>query len=439
MEPRLVAALVSSLVTQALLLLLLLSFSFSSSSSSSIPSSSSSLLPNLLSPSSSSPPPPLLALLFPHLAAFFPFLPRNRKRKRERDQEQAEIEADDKRGGEEEEEEAAPCSSSSRSSSIVASPDHFRLSFRMSAATFEWLSGLLDPLLDCRDPAGSPLRLPGPARLALALARIASGAPYRDLAARFAVPETAARFCARHLCRVLCTNFRFWLAFPAPPDLRPVAAAFRSLGLPDCCGALACARFDGSVAAQIVADASSRILSIAAGFRGDRSDSSILRCSSLYKNAERGRLLGPDQYLVGDGEYPLLPWLMVPFADPVRGSCEEDFNAVHRSMSRPALRAVASLRNWGVLGRLGEEEDAKAAAACIGTCAILHNVLLMREDYSALADATRQCPATPEHAGGGEDAGLEDFTAERNAFVVRSTLAVRARAIRDASRHLVCP
>ncbi|KAJ0983849.1 hypothetical protein J5N97_002205 [Dioscorea zingiberensis] len=388
MEPRVSAAIVASLVSQALLLLLLFS--------PSIP-----LL--LLSSSSSSSSRPL----------------QSRKRKR--------IYGEDDQDPDD---------------NVVvprSGPDHFRVCFGMSSSTFEWLSGLLEPLLDCREPEGALPRLPPRTRLAVALSRLASGCPYSELARRFSVPESTARFSARRLYRVLCTNFRFWLAFPSFPDLQSVSSSFQSLplGLPDCCGAIISARFDihsgASVAAQIVADSSSRILSIAAGFKAEKSDYQVLQCSSLYKDMAAGRLLNSTQYLVGDGNYPLLPWLMVPYEDPTRGTCEEDFNAAHRLMLRPALRTVASLRNWGVLACLREEGDAKMAVACIGTCAILHNVLLMREDYTALSDESRDF--SPASGSLGDDAS--SVVSEKRALVMRSMLSVKAR-MQSASSNLVC-
>lgn len=184
------------------------------------------------------------------------------------------------------------------------------------------------------------------------------------------------------------------------------------------------------MAAQIVTDSSSRILSIAAGFRGEKGDGEVLRSSSLYKDVEGGRLLlGSDQYLVGGFGYPLLSWLMVPFANAGGGSIEEDFTAVLASMCRPVQRAVSSLRNWGVMSRLMEEEDGKMAVACIGTCAILHNVLLMREDCSGLPDESMESVEKFEHNA--EEGLEEECFAEKKGLVLRSTLAMKARAIRD--------
>ncbi|KAK1604757.1 hypothetical protein QYE76_028430 [Lolium multiflorum] len=295
------------------------------------------------------------------------------------------------------------------------SPDHYPLAFRVSAPTFHYLAGLLDPLLS------HPI-LPSATLLALALARLATGLPYSALAARFRVPPSAPRAASRRLRRVLLANFRFWLAFPTHP---PTTA-------PSCRGALACARFagpSGPLAAQLVAGASSRILSLAAGFRGDRTDLEVLKLSSLHHEVEQGKLLDPAQYLVADGTgYPLLPWLMVPFQGPIiPGSPEAEFNAAHKAMCRPARRAVRSLMGWGAVARLHEEESPRAAVTCIGTCAMLHNVLLAREDYSALAPEEEGdyeadiCSGAMQSRG--DAARAEEFKVDERAVALRSALA----------------
>lgn len=301
------------------------------------------------------------------------------------------------------------------------SPDHYPLAFRVSAPTFNFLAGLLDPLL-------SHPSLPSSTLLALALARLATGLPYATLAALFRVPASAPRAASRRLRRVLLANFRFWLAFPAEPS-----SAAASSPLPSCRGALACARFDGPdgpLAAQLVAGASSRVLSLAAGFRGDRTDLEVLKLSSLYQELEQGKVLDHGQYLAGDGDgYPLLPWLMVPFRGPaVPGSPEAEFNAAHDATCRKARRTVRSLKGWGAIARLRDEESPRAAVACIGTCAMLHNVLLAREDHSALApEETDLPPAVQRGADDGDAAGVEDLEIHRRASAFRGALAATMR------------
>ncbi|XWS54785.1 hypothetical protein CRYUN_Cryun10bG0118900 [Craigia yunnanensis] len=329
---------------------------------------------------------------------------------------------------------------------LTRNPDSFNARFRMKSSTFEWLAGLLEPLLECRDPVGSPLNLSAELRLGIGLFRLATGSSYPEIAQRFGVSESVTRFCTKHLCRVLCTNFRFWVAFPSPEELKSVSLSFEQFtGLPNCCGVIDCTRFNivnqnngsiDSIAAQIVVDSSSRILSIVAGFKGDRDDSGVLKSSTLYKDIEEGRLLNSSpvlvngvaisQYLVGDGGYTLLPWLMVPFVNVGPGSSERKFNVAHSAMRASALKTIASLKNWGILNKPMQEE-VKAAVAVIGACSILHNVLLMREDDSALCERLGDYLVRDQSSQYYEEASLEENSIGKEASVIRDALATEAR------------
>ncbi|KAL2254633.1 protein ALP1-like [Sesamum indicum] len=374
------------------------------------------------------------------VAATLCFLSFSRKRKRARFQ-----------GLDDPDNEEDPGSRLGRLGSVVSrNPESFKQFFRMKTSTFEWLCGLLEPLLECRDPVDSPLNLPAEARLGIGLYRLATGADYPEISGRFGVSEADAKFCVKHLCRVLCTNYRFWVGFPSPTELDSVSARFETLiGLPNCCGIISCTRFNierangsgsitqndadhESIAAQIVVDSSSRILSVVAGFRGNKSNIQILKSSTLYQDIRKGILLNSSrpvkvnevavpQYLVGSGEYDLLPWLLVPFLDPKAGSVEESFNNVHRLMLVSSLKTMASLRNWGVLDR-PMKMDYKSAVACIGACSILHNMLIMREDDSAF------CYELDDQVVDNQNiASLGGNYVEENALVIRKALATRAK------------
>lgn len=349
-------------------------------------------------------------------------------------------------------------------SAIFRNPDLFQQFFKMNTSTFEWLCGLLEPLLDCRDPVDSPFNLSAEIRLGIGLFRLATGSDYPEISRRFEVSEAISKFCVKQLCRVLCTNFRFWVGFPSHNELDSVSAQFETLtGLPNCCGIIKCARFritgsesdrtnaetaqEEHIAVQIVVDSSSRILSIVAGFSGNNSDFQVLKSSTLFKDIEKGLLLNLSQplyindvaipqYFVGEGDYPLLPWLLVPFRDPVVGSCEENFNNVHGMVCVSALKTIASLRNWGVLRREIKAEY-KVAVAYIGACSILHNMLITREDYSAFCDESGEWESKDQSFHHYQDsANLEENSIAKKAWVIRNALATRAR---EKSGHPMDP
>lgn len=98
-------------------------------------------------------------------------------------------------------------------------------------------------------------------------------------------------------------------------------------------------------------------MSIITGFKGNNGDSRVLRSSTLYADIEEGRLLNSPplhlkgisvpQYLVGDSGYPLLPWLMVPYTDPVVTYCQEDFNSKHYLMRQRLCGPFPVCENGG--------------------------------------------------------------------------------------------
>ncbi|KAK6916431.1 Harbinger transposase-derived nuclease domain [Dillenia turbinata] len=439
MDSRALAALLTSLITEIAVTLLLLFPSFtpltitnSDSSSSSSASSSSSFSSSILHTFSTSEISTTLALLS---------LTRKRKRL------QSEIDADD-------EEVDDPNGKSHLG--IAKNLDSFKGWFRISSTTFEWLSSLLEPLLECRDPIDSPLNLSPDIRLGIGLFRLANGANYAQIAKQFGVSESVVKFCCKQLCRVLCTNFRFWVGFPNPNELQSVSKGFESLtGLPNCCGVIGCTRFSfvkvnengvkrvGTVAAQIVVDSNSRILSIVAGIRGGKSNSRILKSSSLFKDIESGKLLNSHpielfgakipQYLVGFEGYPLLPWLMVPYESVYPRSVESRFNLKHGMLRFPVRRVFSSLRNWRILSQPIEEEF-KLAVAYIGACSILHNVLLMRDDHSTLSDDCREDLMVQKSSWICQDEGFGDTACETEGNLIRSALASKARQNGPKSR-----
>eukprot|EP01018_Ginkgo_biloba_P041125 Gb_15856 [translate_table: standard] len=78
-----------------------------------------------------------------------------------------------------------------------------------------------------------------------------------------------------------------------------------------------------SMLVQAIVDSNMRLLDICRGQLGSLNDIRLLRNASFYRLCEGGERLNGHmvsintidmrEYIVGDGGYPLLPWLIIPF------------------------------------------------------------------------------------------------------------------------------
>eukprot|EP01018_Ginkgo_biloba_P040496 Gb_15801 [translate_table: standard] len=116
-------------------------------------------------------------------------------------------------------------------------------------------------------------------------------------------------------------------------------------GFPNCCGAIDTTHIqmdlpynessvdwydcehNSSMFVQAIVDSNMQFLDICTGWPRSLNDTRLLRNSSFYRLCEGGGRLNGHlvfistidmrEYIVGDGGYPLLPWLIVPFLGAV--------------------------------------------------------------------------------------------------------------------------
>ncbi|GBG74776.1 hypothetical protein CBR_g19288 [Chara braunii] len=103
-----------------------------------------------------------------------------------------------------------------------------------------------------------------------------------------------------------------------------------------------------SLVTQLVVDSELKILDFSYGFPGTVGDARVLKHTSLYRRALKGSLFFDDPedphrgerpcipcvpggYLLGDGGYPSLPWLVIPYGrQPVVTRAMQRFDALHK-------------------------------------------------------------------------------------------------------------
>eukprot|EP01018_Ginkgo_biloba_P019334 Gb_33835 [translate_table: standard] len=179
-----------------------------------------------------------------------------------------------------------------------------------------------------------------------------------------------------HAMQIRCSNVVQW-----PTDsiaLECVKEGFcQKRGFPNCCGAIDVThiRFqlppnesssywydqdhNYSMVLQAIVDSNMRFMDVFTGWFGSINDARLLRNSSFYRLCEGGeRLNGPSfcigifymrEYIIGDGGYPLLPWLITPLSGVLTYS-QREFNFKLSSTRIIVEHALGRLKNsWRIL------------------------------------------------------------------------------------------
>ncbi|GBG85283.1 hypothetical protein CBR_g39851 [Chara braunii] len=286
----------------------------------------------------------------------------------------------------------------------------FRKHFRMNRAVFGKILARILPHLqrqvtNWREPID-------PAKLfALALTRFGHGHTYFKIAEQFGVGQSTCISAVHVVTKALRREYSDAISFPTSPEqLSAVMQPFAQQGFINCTGSVDCTHVriqrpkreeaDAtaysdkksvySVIVQAVCDSNLRFLDIDAGAPGSLPDASVMESSSLYERAhvQRSILSGPPallnggqdsvrQYLIADGGYRLLPWLVTPFPRSPQLSIEQErFNRRLASSVRCTENAFKRLKGmWQILHK-PFKANLKVLHKQIRAICILHNILI---------------------------------------------------------------
>lgn len=82
------------------------------------------------------------------------------------------------------------------------------------------------------------------------------------------------------------------------------------------------------------------------------------------------------EYIIGDGGYPLLPWLMTPFNGALNNNARI-YNFKHSSSRMVVERAFGKLKNsWRILHSKQCNANVQLLPHIISVCCMLHNMVL---------------------------------------------------------------
>ncbi|XP_064643021.1 uncharacterized protein LOC135497207 [Lineus longissimus] len=279
----------------------------------------------------------------------------------------------------------------------------WRENLRMSRGTFEIICEQLSPYIEKQD---TRLRRPVPhhERLAVTLWKLATVMEYRSLEQKFGLGRSTVSTIVHDTCRAICEILRpIYIKFPTGERLNGIVQGYdRTWGFPQCVGAIDGMhvpikaphinpadyynrKFYHSVVLQGTCDFNYRFIDIYFGFAGRAHDAKILANSGLYKMAISGQLL-PDQprvianhnvplLIIGDPAYPLLPWLMKPFAH--RGHLTAAQNRFNYRLSRARMtieNTFGRLKSrWRCLLKKSDFQ-LENVHHIVTACCVLHNV-----------------------------------------------------------------
>ena len=147
-----------------------------------------------------------------------------------------------------------------------------------------------------------------------------------------------------------------------------------------------------SIVLQAVVDHKKRFLDICVGWPGSTHDSRILTNSSLYDkfNNQNNLVTTPfnNKYILGDGGYPNLSWLIVPYKNVSRQLIQKQtyFNLKHSQTRIKVEQAFGLLKGrWRCLLH-NLEVSFEIVSHIITACCILHNICEERCDFLPLEE-----------------------------------------------------
>jgi hypothetical protein len=244
--------------------------------------------------------------------------------------------------------------------------------------------------------------IPPHKRVAIALWRLAIGSSFRAIAAHFDVGKSTCVTVTKEFCQALNRLSRQYIQFPSNCDetTRALALFQDDSSFPHAVGSIDGTHieiiapkepfdyFDRhhrySVIVQAVVGKKLTFLDTAIGYPGSTHDARVLRSSDIFQKAQNGDILAEPlatinglqvrPMLLGDGAYPLLPWLMKPYPNgAILNRSQRLFNKTLSSTRATVERAFGILKaRWRILLKRLDNLFENISEVIL-PCSVLHN------------------------------------------------------------------
>ncbi|TNM97597.1 hypothetical protein fugu_015753 [Takifugu bimaculatus] len=255
----------------------------------------------------------------------------------------------------------------------------------------------------------------------IALRFFASGSFFEVIADSIEVTKSTVGCVVHSVARALSSLLNEYMKFPEnEEEISQNKKQFFSIaGMPNTIGVIDCTHIHiqapherewefvnrkerHSINVQLIGNADLQIINCVVRWPGSVHDSRILRECHIYHRFQQNT---PDGILLGDSGYPLLCWLMTPFAT-VTSNSQQNFNYAHTS-TRGTIERINGIlkRRFACPNYLRVEP--KEACNIICACIVLHNIaqkrrVPMEEDDIPLPEGLIEAPQphqTDEPAG----------------------------------------
>jgi hypothetical protein len=281
--------------------------------------------------------------------------------------------------------------------------EEFKKAFRMSKSTFDSICEELNSVIAKED---TTLRnaIPVRQRVAVCIWRLATGEPLRLVSKRFGLGISTCHKLVLEVCSAIRSVLMpKYLQWPDEDGLRKIKNEFESIsGIPNAVGSMytthipiiapkisVAAYFNKrhternqktsySITVQGVVDPKGIFTDVCIGWPGSMPDDQVLEKSALFQRANGGLL--KDVWIVGTSGYPLMDWVLVPYAQQNLTWTQHAFNEKIGEIQLVAKDAFARLKGrWSCLQKRTEVK-LQDLPVVLGACCVLHNICEMQNE-----------------------------------------------------------
>ncbi|RWW28964.1 hypothetical protein GW17_00006542 [Ensete ventricosum] len=306
-------------------------------------------------------------------------------------------------------------------------PRKFESIFKISRKTFNYICSLVRDDLMAKTSNfafadGKFLSVED--QVAVALRRLSSGESLLNVGVSFGMNQSTVAQVTWRFVEAMEERALHHLRWPTTQEMKDIKSKLEKIwGLPNCCGVIDATHItmclstvdtsskiwvdhenNHSMVLQAIIDPEMRFRDIVTGWPGSMNELTVLRSSGFFKMCEKGTRLDGEtaelpnglelrEYIIGDSDFPLLPWLLTPYQGKDLSDAKTEFNKRLSAAGLVAQRALASLKAmWKIIQGAMWRPDKHRLPRIILVCCLLQNIIIDLDD-----EVRHEMPWSHEH------------------------------------------